>query len=323
MSNVWPAGRPRIGIAHSHYDMKSEILRRIPDADCRQATNLDDFAAFSADIDVLVISMLWQDRILEMAPRLKLVQSVSAGTDHYPKDALRERGIHLCSALGVNANAVSDHALALMLAMSRRLPEAFGDQARSYWRPTSSDPAQRLQELSTKTVLLVGYGHIGARIARLCRAFGMNVIVMRRNASAGADGGLRLISSDAFIETLPEADFVVLACPLTSETQGLMSAEAFAGMRSDAALINVARGRVVDEAAMIAALKDGQIAAAALDTFVEEPLPPNSPLWTLPNVIVTPHAAGETQFYERNVVDILLANIAAMETGSALTNQAV
>ena len=120
-----------------------------------------------------------------------------------------------------------------------------------------------------------------------------------------------------------QADHIVLTCPLTPQTEGLMNQRAFAAMKRDACLINVARGRVVDETALIAALRTNAIAGAALDTYADEPLPPTSPLWQLPNLVMTSHVAGETQFYERNVVDILLENLSALDTGGPLVNQIV
>ncbi|MFT9256866.1 MAG: D-2-hydroxyacid dehydrogenase [Acetobacter sp.] len=323
MTSPWSGNQPRVCVAHAHYDLKGELERRPNPPPCVQVQTLDELEKVAADAEILVVSMLWKDRILDWTPRLKLVQSVSAGVDHYGHDLFRERGVHLCSAQGVNAKAVSDHALGLLLTLSRRLYEARDDQAKSYWRPTSSDPATRLQELSGKTALVVGYGGIGARVARLCRAFDMNVLVMRRTVCADPSPGIRMIGRDDLLAALPEVDVVILTCPLTPETFGLMGAQAFAALRPGAVLINVARGKVVDEAAMIEALQTGRLAAAALDTFVEEPLPVSSPLWSMENVVITPHAAGETQFYERNVVDILLHNIHALEQGSGLKNQIV
>ena len=323
MTKPWRGDKPQICVAHAHYDLKGELARRGSPYPCTQVTSLDALEKVAHDAEVLVVSMLWKDRILDWTPNLKLVQSVSAGVDHYGQELFRERGIHLCSAQGVNANAVSDHAMGLLLNLSRRLYEARDDQKKSYWRPTSTKADERLHELSSKTVLIVGFGGIGARVASLCRAFGMNVIAMRRSVPETSPEGVRIIGQKDFLSTLPLADVVILTCPLTPETFGLMGVDAFAAMRPDAVLINVARGKVVDEAAMIDVLQSGKLAAAALDTFVEEPLPASSPLWGMENVVVTPHAAGETQFYERNVVDILLHNIQAMETGGALKNQIV
>ncbi len=133
-----------------------------------------------AGAEVLVVSGLWRHSLLERAPRLRFVQSVSAGTDQFPKEALRERGIRLASAQGGNERAVAEHALALMLGLTRRLPEALRNQAAATWRPMIADPAMREQELGGRTLLVIGLGRIGTRIARLGQAFDMRVIGLRR-----------------------------------------------------------------------------------------------------------------------------------------------
>jgi phosphoglycerate dehydrogenase-like enzyme len=170
---------------------------------------------------------------------------------------------------------------------------------------------------------VVGLGRIGARLAHLARAFGMRVIAIRRNPAADAAGVDAVGGNDRLREMLGEADIVALTCPLTPETENLIDAAALAAMRPAAHLVNVARGRIVDEPALIRALQEGRIAAAALDVTVEEPLPQSSPLWSLPNVLLTPHTAGETQSYEDGVIDILLENLDRLWRGETLVNQVV
>jgi phosphoglycerate dehydrogenase-like enzyme len=173
-------------------------------------------------------------------------------------------------------------------------------------------------------VLLVGLGRIGGRIARLCKAFGMTVIGVRRDVAGGAEGADEVHSFRDFAALVPRADFVVLACPLTDETRGLVNAAALAAMKSTAHLVNVARGRVVDEAALVAALQAGRIRGAALDVTADEPLPADSPLWAMPNVLITPHTGGETHMYEDNVLDLMVENIARLQRGeTSLVNQIV
>jgi phosphoglycerate dehydrogenase-like enzyme len=166
-------------------------------------------------------------------------------------------------------------------------------------------------------------GRIGARLARLAKAFDMRVIGTRRDPSAGAAGADAIYGNGRLGELLPQADVVALTCPLTPETTNLIDAAALAAMQPSAYLVNVARGRVVDEPALTAALEAGRIAAAALDVTVEEPLPAASPLWAMPNVLITPHTAGETQAYEDRVIDLLLANIERLRRGEELVNQVV
>ena len=199
---------------------------------------------------MLVISGLWHDGLLDRAPRLRYIQSIGAGTDQFPREALARRGIRLASARGVNARAVAEHAMALILALSRQLPEARDNQARRVWRGMIGDLARREDELGGKTLLIVGLGDIGGRLARLAKAFDMRVIGLRRDPAAGAGAADAVHPMAALGSLLPEADFVALTCPLTPETEKLIDAAALARMKPSAYLVNVARGRVVDEPAL-------------------------------------------------------------------------
>jgi len=276
------------------------------------------------EADVLVISGLWQNSLLDHAPRLCFIQAIGAGTDQFPRDELARRGIRLASARGVNARAVAEHAMALILALSRRLPEARDNQAGRVWRQMIGDLARREDELGGKTLLVVGIGDIGGRLVRLAKAFDIRVIGLRRDPSLGAGAADAVHPMDALKSLLPEADFIALTCPLTPETEKLIDADALARMKPAAYLVNVARGRVVDEAALVEALEARRIAGAALDVTVEEPLPPNSPLWGMEHVLITPHTAGETRRYEDNVIEILRDNLERLRRGeSQLRNQMV
>ena len=297
------------------------------------------------EADVLVTSGLWQDSLLDRAPRLRFIQSIGAGTDQFPKAELTRRGIRLASARGVNARAVAEHAMALVLALSRRLPEARDNQVKRVWRGMIGDLAQREDELGGKTLLIVGLGDIGARLARLAKAFEMRVLGLRRDLAAGGGAADAVRPMADLAELLPEADFVVLTVPLTSDTERLIDTAALARMKPSSYLVNVARGRVVDEPALVAALAAGGIAGAALDVTADEPalvaalaaggiagaaldvtadepLAPGSPLWGMPQVLVTPHTAGETRRYEDNVIEILRDNLDRLWRGEPeLRNQ--
>jgi len=276
------------------------------------------------EVEVLVISGLWRDDLLEKAPRLAFVQSISAGTDQYGKEALRARGVRLASAAGVNAAAVAEHAMALLLALSRKLPEAVRNQDRRHWRGMIGDLGLREQELGGKTMVLVGLGRIGGRIAALARAFGMRVLAVRRDPAAGREGADAVYGLDALDRLLAEAEVLLLACPLTPETENLVDARRLALLPPGALFVNVARGRCVEEAALLEALGSGRLAGAAIDVTREEPLPENSPLWSAPNLLITPHSAGETRAYEDRVLDLLVENLARLRRGeSRLVNEVV
>jgi phosphoglycerate dehydrogenase-like enzyme len=274
--------------------------------------------------DVLVISGLWQNGLLERAKKLRFIQSIGAGTDQFPRQELARRGIRLASARSVNYRAVAEHAMALILAFSRRLPEARDNQAKRLWRGMIGDPSRREDELDGKTLLIVGLGQIGGRVAELARAFDMRVEGLRLHPAAGRGAADAVHAVGELGSLLPEADFVALTCPLTPETENLIDAEALARMKPSAYLVNVARGRVVDEPALIEALASGRIAGAGLDVTAEEPLAASSPLWGMAQVLITPHTAGETSRYEDNVIEILRDNLDRLWRGEQqLRNQVV
>jgi phosphoglycerate dehydrogenase-like enzyme len=309
--------------AHVAYRMQERFALRNTGIASIEARTRDEVDARIGQADVLLCSGLWRNDLIPRAPKLRFVQSISAGTDQYDKPALSAAGIRLASAAGVNARAVSEHAMALILALARRLPEARDNQTKQFWRGMIGDLSGREDELGGKTLVIVGLGRIGNRLAELAKAFDMRVLATRRDPALGGDAhevhGLSALKS-----LLPQADFVALTCPLTPETERLINAETLALLKPSAALVNVARGRCVDEPALIAALNAGRLTAAALDTTVEEPLAPTSPLWAMPNVFVTPHTAGETRRYEDNVLDILVENLDRLSRGETqLSNQIV
>jgi len=242
--------------------------------------------------------------------------------DQYSKEQLSAAKVRLASAAGVNAVAVAEHAIALVLAVARRLPEARDNQHKKVWRGMIGDLTQREDEIKGKTMLVVGMGRIGSHLAMLGKAFGMKVIGIRQDPAKGTNGADSIHAMSDLVKLVPQADIVVLTCALTPETTGLMSASAFAAMKPSAMFVNVARGKVADEAALTATMQGNKIAAAALDVTAEEPLAASSPLWTLPNVFITPHTAGETRAYEDNVIDILIENLERLGKGDqVLVNQ--
>jgi phosphoglycerate dehydrogenase-like enzyme len=321
---VPPRDRLTICFAHVAYQLQERFARRRTGLKSVEARSREALETALGDADVLVVSGLWHNGLLDRAPKLRFIQSIGAGVDQFPQDRLKERGIRLASARGVNERAVAEHALALILALARRLPEARDNQTKHVWRPMIGAVDQREDELAGKTLLIVGIGGIGGRLARLAKALDLRVIGIRRDAKAGANGADAVHTLADLDRLLPEADIVALTCPLTPETTGVIGAQALASMKRSAVLINVARGRCVDEAALIQALTERRLAAAGLDCFADEPLPPASPLWDFENVLVTPHTAGETQRYEENVLDVMLENLERLWRGeTTLKNQVV
>jgi phosphoglycerate dehydrogenase-like enzyme len=319
-----PKDRLTICFAHVAYQLRQRFLALDTGIDSFEVRDKDALERRIGEVDVLVISGLWRDDLLLGAKRLRFIQSIGAGTDQFSRDALGRHGVRLASARGVNARAVAEHVMALILALARRLPEARDNQAKRHWRGMIGDLARREDELFGKTLLIVGLGQIGGRLAKLAKAFDMRVIGIRRDPGAGAGEADAVHAVSELAAVLPQADIVALTCPLTAETEKLIDADALARMKPSAYLINAARGRVVDEPALIDALERRRIMGAAIDVTVEEPLPAASPLWAMEHVLITPHTAGETRRYEDNVLAIMQENLARLWRGETeLLNQVV
>ena len=310
--------------AHMAYRLGDRFDARDTGIKWFEVRSVDELKARIGEVDVLMASGYWRNELIASAHKLGFIQSISAGTDQFSHDSLREAGIRLASAQGGNERAVAEHAIALILALARQIPEARDNQAAKKWRGMVGEIAKREDELGGKTLVIVGMGRIGSRLATLARAFDMRVIGVRQNPSKDTGVADAVVGRDQLLEVLPEADFVALTCPLTPATEGIINATAIAAMKPTAYLVNIARGRVVHEPALIEALGARRIAGAALDCTWEEPLPATSPLWTLPGVLITPHVAGETRRYEDNVLDILMDNLERLWRGEAtLKNQIV
>src|SRR6516162_2614754 len=251
--------------AHVAYRMAERFALRDTGIRHFQVDSLDDLASRIGDADVVCVSMMWRNDLVARAPKLKFIQSISAGTDQYSREVLKRAGIRLASAQGVNARAVAEHAMSLILALDRQLHVARDNQARHHWRGMISDLSMREDELGGKTLAIVGFGRIGSRLAGLARAFGMLVIGIKRDPASGGADADEVYPQEALPDVLPRADFVALTCPLTRETEGLIDARALALMKPSAFLVNVARGRIVDEPALIEALGRRRLAGAGLD----------------------------------------------------------
>jgi glyoxylate/hydroxypyruvate reductase A len=243
-----------------------------------------------------------------VARRLRLIQAASAGVDALLRAPL-PAGVPLCRAVGVFEERMAEYALAYLLAVSQGVPRILAQQARRRWEPFPP------HYLAGRLLGIAGYGAIGRVIGRRARAFGMRVWGLRRSRGK-ARGAERTFGLERLRAFLAPLDFLVLTLPLTPLTRGLIGRRELQAMRRTAWLVNISRGPVVDEAALLAALDRGWIAGAVLDVFAEEPLPPTHPFWRHPKVIVTPHIAGPA-FPEREV-DLLAENLRRLRTGRPL-----
>jgi len=293
------------------------LRERFPGLTFLHAGDEDAMARLIGTAEVAFTSRL-SPRAFAAARALRWVHSPAAGVGGMLFPGMKESTVLLTNSRGMSAAAVAEHALMLMLASARRLPEAILAQAGRRW--ICNDLAG-LPTLRGLTVAIVGLGAIGRELARMTAGLGMTVIGTRRETGEPLPGGVsEAVGPDDLRLVLPRADFVVLAAPLTAVTRGLIGAAELRLMKPTARLVNVGRGRLVDESALIGALGRREIAGAALDVFEHEPLAEASPLWSLPNVIVTPHAGGFRADYWEAAVGLFAENLDRYLKGEHLAN---
>lgn len=256
--------------------------------------------------------------LLMKARNLRWMQQWGAGADwlmRHPE--LADLDFVLTSASGVHAIPITEHIFALLLALGRSIHQAVRDQSAHRWH--KQQPAN-LFEVTGKTMVLIGVGAIGEHTAKIAAAFDMHVIGVRRDPSQPAAGVDRMVGHDQLLDVLPEADFVVLTVPLTRETKGMIGERELNAMKQSAYIVNIGRGKTIDQAALIRALQEGRIAGAGLDVTDPEPLPADSPLWGMENVIITSHYSGATPNYNQRALAILLDNLKRYQAGEELRN---
>ncbi len=259
-------------------------------------------------------------RVLRRSPELRWVHTHSAGADRPIYSELMARGVAVTTSSGANAEVVAQTALAGLLALSRRFPQLMAAQARREWAPLIGGPLP--PDLAGQTVVLVGWGPIAQRIQPVLALIGLKVVVVRRTAEPGGPG-IETLPFTALQQVLPRAQWLLLACPLTDQTRGLVDAAALGALPAGAQVINVARGEVVVESALVDALRSGHLGGAFLDVFEEEPLPSASPLWSLPGVMVTPHSAGPAAGNAARTASIFVDNLRRWLHDEPLHNRVV
>jgi phosphoglycerate dehydrogenase-like enzyme len=273
------------------------------------------------DTDIFVGYLLRPEQ-LRLAARLAWLHSISAGVSQLMYPELRNSGIVVTNASGVHAPPMGEHVAGFILAMSRDFPGAMRYQMRRQWAQQEIwDGPARPREIGGQVALIVGFGAVGRATGERLRALGMRVWTVTRSGTADSVLAERVFAAGQLDAALPEADFVVLAAPETSETHHLISARQLALMKRSAFLINVARGSLVDEAALVTALERNALAGAALDVAAEEPLPAESPLWTLENMFITPHVSGVSERVWPRETELLLDNLDRWFAGKPLRNQ--
>jgi D-2-hydroxyacid dehydrogenase (NADP+) len=257
---------------------------------------------------------------VKAAPNLKWVHFISTGIDQHPfLPALIERGVRLTTSAGTNGEPVGQTAVCGLMMLARGFPKWMDAQRRHAWEPMRGAAVPR--DLRGQTVVIVGLGTIGATVARFCKALDMHVIGVRRSPRQPGDPVDEMHPLQALPQLLPRCDWVVLACPHTDETHHLLNARTLALLPKGAHVVNVARGGCADEPALIAALHSGHLAGAYLDVFEKEPLPADSPLWDIPNVILSPHNASVASGNERRGAEVFLGNLVRWARGEKLVNE--
>jgi len=253
-------------------------------------------------------------KVLAAAPALRWHHAPHAGVNHVLTPTYLERDIILTNGAGVFAIPIAEFVMTFMLSHAKQLRDLYSLQAGHQWKR-----GFQIQELLDATLLIIGAGGIGQEIATRAKAFGMRVFGSRRHPEPLPNFD-RVVGADEWQSLLGEADYVVIATPLTPETKGMIDADALRLMLPHAYLINIARGAVVDESALLTALREGWIAGAGLDTFITEPLPPESPFWSLPNVFITPHCSGHAPKVKQRTLLLFFDNLARYREGKPLRN---
>jgi phosphoglycerate dehydrogenase-like enzyme len=299
------------------------VDRRLPDlADVEaiartvRVSNVEELEDHLGELEVVFAWNFDRPRLLDVlprAPRLRWIQSISAGVEEFAKPVLAEHGVVLTSAAGVYDPGLAESVLGFLLALSARIVEDARLEPGSW-------PTGGTRLLRGTTALIVGAGSIGTETGRLLRAVGVHVRGIARTPRAPDDVFERIGGPDDLHAQLAEADHVVNVLPRTASTERMFDADAFAAMKPTASFVNIGRGATVDEPALIEALRIGAIGGAALDVFAVEPLPADSPLWTMPNVLVSPHRAGDHEDWPRDVVALFADNLRRYLAGEPLRN---
>ena len=272
------------------------------------------------EAEVLLVASRRRDALAELlphAPRLAWVHSRSAGIDHVMSPALSETKAIMTNGRGVFSPALAEFAMAGILHFLKDVPRMQRAKEARKWEPYEPEA------LRGKTLGLVGYGDIGQAVARRARAFDMTVLAVRKRVVTDDDGlGVRFLQGPgALLELMRASDAAVVVAALTAETRGLVSAEAIAALRPRSVLVNVARGPVVDEPALVEALRAGRLRGAVLDVFAEEPLPPEHPLWGLDNLLLSPHCADNVPGWLESALTVFLDNLERFRRGEPLRNR--
>jgi len=272
--------------------MADAIQRRWPEMRVLHLPNYDRLPEELPDTDIFLGYSL-RPKQLKDAKKLKWIHSTAAGVAQLMYPELRDSGILVTNPSGIFSVPMAEHTMGLLLALARNFPDSVRQQDQSHWSQQELwDKPQHLTELNGQVLLIVGYGSIGRELARRAKAFDLRVWGVTRSGKGDLAHAERIVPASQLDDVLPQADFVVIAAPETPETKHLIGAPQLARIKPGARLINVARGSLLDESALVRSLSSGALGGAALDVAEAEPLPPESPLWKAPNLFITPHTSA-------------------------------
>ena len=293
----------------------ARLRQRFPDVTFVHATDAEARARGLVDCDA-AFTWILSAAELATATRLRWLHSSAVAVETLALPELFARGITVSNSRGVQAIPIAEHVMAVILALAKRLPYVLESQRDRRWTQNDFVDDRLPWLLSGRTLGLIGVGTIGSAVAERARAFGMKVIAVRRRAPGDPVAGIDDIRPlDALDTVLAEADVLVIAAPLTPETHRLIGAAEMARMKRGAVLINIGRAKIIDEAALADALRSGHLGGASLDVYHKEPLPPDDPLWTSPNVVLTPHTSGFRQGHWDDVIDLYSENLRRFQRG--------
>ncbi|MGH9804111.1 MAG: D-2-hydroxyacid dehydrogenase [Candidatus Acidiferrales bacterium] len=301
--------------------LAEEIRRRYPGI---TVVHLEETARLADEIAEADIFVGWnlKSEQFARAAKLKWIHATAAGVDQLMRDNIRRSPVVITNASSVLTLTMAEHTLALMLTLARRIPSAVRYQEKRHWAQQEIwDETPHPRELSGAALVVIGYGAVGRELGRRVRALGMKVVGVKRDPASGAEHADRVVAAERMEEVLGEGDFAVLATPVTPATERLFGPRQFAAMKPSAYFINIARGVLVDTDALVAALRERVIAGAALDVAEREPLVPESPLWTAPNLLITPHLAAASEPLWQRQAALLFENLDRWFAGRELLNQ--
>lgn len=301
--------------------LAESIVARYPEMRVLHLPNYETLPQELPDTTIFVGYSLRAEQLVH-ARELKWIHSTAAGVAQLMYPELRQSGITVTNASGIFSVPMAEHTMGLILAMARNFPDSVRYQDQSKWSvQVLWDRPQQLTEINRSVLLIVGYGSIGRELARRAKAFDMSVWGVTRSGKGDRRYTEKIVPASQLNEALPSADYVVIAAPETSETKHLIGAEQIARMKRGARLINVARGSLLDESALIKALESGALGGAALDVTEAEPLPPQSPLWKAPNLFLTPHTSAISERLWLRETELFLKLLEEWFSGKELSNR--